>query len=336
MTSDWTTNFQRRLEDVGWRVERSKSNQFKVYDRSDRQILVFSATPSDHRSMTNALSQAKKAGLLLLESEVKLRRERDRLARLAADRESNGHKPERAVPPALFTPPPVPPPAESTAATMSTVADDAASVGVKTHDEKVKMSVKPENLGDVDGVAIVAVAPAKIQTPIMTAPAPLADAEELLLADDRVLYRCLKPTPQGPCHSTFDTANSLRSHITFHSRRVPPTTPAYRAKQERLVRENVKPPAVATSEEREVAASPKTTTSPTSPAATSTEVDRLRRRVDVLAGAVAETLGGLKKIQAEVAELQCEVNELPLADEETLRKAAEFDKVKSTFSSMFS
>ena len=302
MTSDWTKNFRARLEDVGWRVERSGSNQHKVFDAKGKLLLVYSATPSDHRSMLNALSQAKRAGLLILEQDIKLVRERERLARLEASR-ANGHT-ERPVPPAVFTSPPPPPP---------------PVIEV----EEVKMDQAPKSIGYVDGVAIMAVAPAQIKTPVMPKPGPLADAEELLLADQRVIYRCAKPAATGTqpdlagvCHKTFDTVHSLQAHMRYHSRKTPSPAPDRRGDTTK----KEKAALVSTVETR----------------STSTGVARLQERVTAIAEALELISRGLKTVKTELTEVQCELAELRVADDETLRKAAEFDKVRSTFSSMFS
>lgn len=200
----WQSNFKQRCEAVGWTVEQaSGSSHYKVRDAKGKLLLTYSNTPGDRRSMLNVLSQAKRAGLEDLEKLVKLRDERDRLERIEKDREANAARTteleatlERAV---LFQPPP----------------------------SNLDLTKSQVNLGQVDGVAIVAVAPAKVKTPAMATAMPLADGEELLLADDRVVYRCTKPaaTPRRPeltgvCHRTYENVNSLLTHIGYHTRKL--------------------------------------------------------------------------------------------------------------------
>lgn len=209
--NNWQANFKVRCEAVGWTVEKSTSNHYKVKDRHGSILFTFPSTPSDKRALLNVIGDAKRAGLEDLEKKNKLRAERDRLQRIEDDRAANAAALERA--------------------------DQRSGDG----------AANAENLGDVDGVAIVSIAPAKFKTPIMPKSEPLADAEELLLADERIVYRCAKPaaTPRAPelrgsCLRTFDSVGSLKSHISFHTRTKMSVTPRQRAKLEREEAERVK------------------------------------------------------------------------------------------------
>lgn len=314
---DWQRNFQQRCEDVGWRVERSGSDHMKVYDGS-KLLFTYSGTPGDKRTMMNVLSQAKRAGLLELESDRKLERERDRLERIEVDRLKNGHS-ETAFTAALA------------AAVAKTAVTNAVSV------ETAAAVATSEDLGDVDGVAVVAVAPAKIKTPVMSEAAPIAGGQELLLADDRVVYRCVrdaamphKPELTGTCNKTFDRIGGLQTHITFHSRTTLPRTPRQREAIEAAVKTAARKAVTAaraaqTEKIEEVAV----TAATTAPAASRPEI---ASRVTELSLTVDKMLTGMQDVARELVEIRDSLQRLPVADEETLRKAAQFDNLRAMLS----
>jgi hypothetical protein len=298
-TKSWQLNLKMRCEAVGWRVELSTGNShFKVYN-DKRMLFTFASTPSDKRAMLNALSQAKRAGIEALESAKKLRDERDRLARIETDRASNA-----AVAAALIAAAPVefvpPVPVESV--------EPVESVG--------------PNLGYVNGVAIIAVASAKIKTPIMPEPAVMSDAEELLLEDLTVVYRCAKPAAPrypdetGACHRTFPSASSLRTHITFHSRKAPDTSVALRT-----IRDKFEEPPVTDS----------TKTAASRNGSTAGTPSKLLARVTAAIDATKMMTSGIKNIHNELIVIQNELKTLSVADAETLDKAAQFDALRNMF-----
>jgi hypothetical protein len=315
----WQDNFKLRCQAVGWRVETSKSNHNKVFSRSGQLLLTYSGTPSDRRTMLNVLGQAKRAGLEQLEADQRLAAERDRLTRIEVDRTSNGHVESRVTPPVFVAP------VTSDAAPFPATAEPRSELG----------------LGQVDGVAIVAVAPAKTQTPVMAQPAPLANAEELLLADGRVLYRCLKPQPLtgNPCHRTFETVNSVRAHIIHHARTagslrdrdVEPVKPVKTTKVAKPVKP-VKPreKSSVTTTASPVSASGEPPTE--SPASDRASVTQLQRRVTAITEALELISNGVRAVSQEVSEIQCELNELQVTSAETLRKAEQFDNLKAMLS----
>lgn len=280
---DWVQNFRSRLENVGWTVEQTKSNHFKVTDANGKMILNFSGTPGDTRSMMNALSQAKRAGLLQLETQVKLQREKERLERIQADRKAGYVEP----PPQVDFQPPMAP-----------------------------------AFGFVNGVEIAAIAPAMVKSPVMDKPGPLAGAEELLLVNNQVLYRCAKPAAdsrhpdaEGVCHRVFPSAESLRAHIIFHNRKP--------KKEDEPV--NKPTPAAVSSRTRRTA----TPAVESANGASSTAV--LSSKVLDLSSKVSQLAAGLQDVVLELSTIKHDLEHLQVADAETLQKAEAFDTIRSVF-----
>lgn len=278
MATDWQDNFRKRCEAVGWRVERTTSNHFKTYDSEGKLLLTFSGTPGDKRGMMNALSQAKRCGIEMLERNAKLERERDRLQKIEDDRAAADRK-------------------------IDIINDHADA------------SAQP-NLGNVDGVAIVAIAPAMYKSPVMEQAAPLAAGEELLLASGRVVYRCARsastvrrPDLEGICHRTYLTVESLKSHISYHTRQWK-------------------------TREAEVASGAGTTEThePPSPvAAHSAEFDALDHALAQLQNGIKRIADQLPGLIIEVGTLRDAVRRLPVADAETVNKAQQFDALRGMF-----
>lgn len=287
----WQDNFRKRCESVGWSVERTTSNHYKVKDAKGKFIFTFPTTPGDKRSMQNTLSDAKRAGLLDLEARLKLKNERDRLQRIHADREAS----ESVEAATAFE--------RLTAATSATTA--AASVA----------ATADANLGDVDGVKIVAIAPATWKSPVMLKAAVLADAQELLLADDRVVYRCAKdaatlrnPAIEGICHRTYDNIGSLRSHISYHSR-------SYESKE---VTVSVAPVVAV--------AAPTNKTSAVS--SHSLELNVLDHALAQLQNDVQKIANSLPPLIIEIDTLRDAVRKIPIASDDVLMKAQQFDAIR--------
>lgn len=287
---DWQDNFRRRCENVGWTVTRTNSSHFKVHD-GERFLFTYSGTASDRRALLNVLSLAKRAGIEQLETQVKLRNERDRLARIERD---------RASVPVIFKEP-----------------EMAA---------EPKPSDDQPDLGSVDGVAIVAVAQAMFQTPVMPSPGPLSDAQELLLADESVVFRCVKPAAtlpatsgrEGICHRTFKSVNSVQAHIRFHSHKsekeVPPVTPAVKPNKVTVRSKSTK---------SEVAAESTQTTR--------SDVEKLAERVTDTSDRVGKLITGLQDIILEMSSINHDLAKLQVADAETIDKANQFDALRSIF-----
>ena len=277
---DWAKNFKNRLEDVGWKVEMSGTSHYKVYDSEGKLLLTFSGTPGGgNRGMLNALGQAKRAGLLQLETQVKLQREKERLQKLEDDRASN----------------------------------DAKLAGIKAQFDAQPDAPVDHGLGEINGVFIVSVAPAMIQTPIMKEPRPLADGSEVMLADSTVLYRCdkpaataMKPDLEGVCHRVFESATSLRVHISSH--KYTHTTSNFGRKQEDTDTMTKKSP------------------NGVSPAS------QLAARLESALESVSLLAQGLNSVKTELTEIQADLGKIELADPEVLKKAAQFDNLKAMLS----
>lgn len=187
---------------VGWPVVKSGNSHWKVDTRNG--ILTIPSTPSSDTSVKNTLAQAKRFGLDVLEARMGLKQEKQRIARIAFDRQQNDAKID---------------------AINSTNGNGETRVTSEDSDD----ITRDRGHGHVAGVAIVETAPAMVKTNVMSKPAPLRDAEELLLANDTVVYRCLRTDPYGsllapsntggkPCHLTFPSSYSVRQHIGTHSR----------------------------------------------------------------------------------------------------------------------
>lgn len=295
----WQRNFILRCEAVGWSVERGGSDHYKVRDQNGKFLFSFGSTSSDQHALKKTVADAKRAGIEQLETLIKLRNEHDRLTRIETDRQAN----------------------------------DAALTKITTESPTTQSVMSDGTLGDVDGVAIVATAPAKIKTPIMLKAAPLADAQELLLANDRVVFRCLKPaaTPGHPeltgiCHRTFETADSLRSHITFHTRMSlspqPQKDTPKPARESRVPTSNmVKPPVTA--------AKPPVTAASATGAAVTTE--DLALRLETALKTIERVAATVATVKLDLTQIGKDLRQLPQADPVILAKARQFDALRGIF-----
>lgn len=288
--SSWQSNFIQRCEYVGWRVERTKSNHYKVYDGTGKFIFTFPTTPGDKRSMMNSLADAKRCGLEDLENRAKLRDERDRLERLERDRETA----ENEI-------------AASDARAISEIAAAPA-------DASASVASQPD-LGQVNGIAIAAVAPAQFKTSVMAEFRPFPDAEELLLADGSLVYRCVKPAAtmhrpdaRGLCHKTYETVNSLVAHMRYHSR---PKSKLNETGREAAVSATPSQIAESNGHRPEIAT-----------------LDHALAQAQLSVERIADNL---KSLVIEFGSIRDAVRKLPVADAEILDKAAQFDALGAIF-----
>lgn len=293
-TNGWISNFIQRCEHVGWKVERTRSNQYKVYDANDKMILTLPSTPSDRRATSNILAEARRHGLENLESRLKLRDERDRLEKIERDRESA----EAKI-------------AESNVRAVSDVAAESAD---SSSVEPAK-ATQPE-IGSVAGIEIVTIEPVSFKTPVMPYFKELSQAEELLLADGTTVFRCARPaaTPhrpdaQGPCHKTYPTAHSLIAHLRYHTRQV-------------------KDSSVETTKEAAVSAA---STEITRSNGHSTEFAALDHMLAQAQSSVSKISDGFSSLLTELGSIRDAVRNLPVVDQETLSKAAQFDALGAIF-----
>lgn len=304
----WPLKLKERCEAVGWLVTMTKSGHYKVRTKRG-QGFSFPSTPSDRRAERNALAEARRHGLDTLEHQLSLVNERERLQRIKRDRTSVGDALVSAV------------------------------IKTETEDEEMRMARKVVDraLGYVDGVAIVEATQAKITTPLTIkhgkGAVPLADAEELLLEDGNVVYRCAKsaatprtPDAEGLCHRTFSSVESLRAHITFHSRKSLPVTPSERKKREREAATRV---AEAT-KTATTKASKKAADASTGNAGVVAQLIRLAEKFQELSGQFDDVASAVNEASAELNTL---VRQLPdhIADEALLEKARKFDELRKQF-----
>lgn len=315
-----------RCEAVGWVVRMSKSGHYRVWTAGGTGTsFTVPATPGDTRSMKNSLGQARRLGLERLEAEQANGREKQRKARIAKDRGRVG---------------------EALLAAVARRKEDDNDKDKEDGDKVASKEVAAQKgaLGYVDGLAIVERAQAYVRSP---APAmkgqkvQLHDASELLLEDGSVVYRCEKygswkgdiPDDQ-PCHATFDSSESVRIHITFHTRKIMPVGPGVRKKM------NEDPKYAKAVRARQDARRERAPASPQPQPNTSTKdeseegiVARLKRvteRVNSLWDAINELNNTAEEVSAELTTL---AQELPdhLADEDTIDKARRFDSLRKAF-----
>lgn len=281
----------KRCEAVGWTVVLSGGDHWKVDTR--RGIFMIPNTPGDARSMRNSVADAKRFGLDALEAKLVLRTEQDRQERIAADRAANDAKMAK-IRGAYDARNPFTPPKEP---------DDSVDTDA--------------NLGEVDGVRIAAIAPVRYLHPRSHSGtlSTLRNAEELLLVDQRIVYRCANTLPDGkPCHATFDNALSLLGH----SRRHPIE------KENEIVAVKPTPADVAK------AASP----NGQAPLPTATTRELLVTTIEELAGSIfeiggrlIETRNSLIKMADQVKQLKPEIVQVE-PDPEILAKAAKYDALR--------
>ena len=296
----WQAQFIKRLESVGWSVERTQSNHFKVRDAKNKFLFTFPTTPGDVRSMKNTEADAKRHGLPQLEHNAKLLAERERLERIQRDREESD--------------------AAAAVEAEARIDADLAKLG--------KSIEHHPDLGTVDGVAILMSGPALFKTPVMAEARPLRDAEELLLADDRTVWRCLKsaatpyrPHAEGLCHKVYLSVDSLQSHLAYHSR-----TPWKEVKNPDV--------ADATTARKEEDQTVPTTKTPVKTA----ELNGHRPEIEAFDHALSQLQAGVKRIADASASLIIEIGtlrdasrRLPVVDQATIDKAAQFDALGAIF-----
>jgi hypothetical protein len=186
----WAEDLAKRCEDVGWTVTWGPGGHRRIKTHEGKVFSLASST-SDVHGQKNAERACARYGLLMLEERLKLQREKERLERLAADRE-NG-------------------------------------VDWEEEERKIEEQKKSEEsiLGyAVGGVAILERVPARATHP--RSKGKVVDIEhgmELGLADGNVIFECVYPVvlnnTERDCGRQFEAANSLRSHIAWHARKKP-------------------------------------------------------------------------------------------------------------------
>jgi hypothetical protein len=177
-----------RCQAVGWEVKMSGSGHWRVKTHRGRVFSIASSTGDIH-GLKNAERTAVRHGLADLERKLELRQAKERLERLKEDR----------------------------------------AQGVNWEEEEQKINNDSEDaypFGYVNGIGIVEKVPARAGHP--RNPNKTIDIQhgmELLMGDGTVIFECVHPVMLNhvyqDCGRQFETANSLRAHISWHSRTVP-------------------------------------------------------------------------------------------------------------------
>ena len=352
--NDWAKNFQARCQDVGWSVEATSSNHCKVRDARGKLLLTISTTPGDKRAMMNALSQAKRAGLEQLEQQVKLRRERDRLARIEADRQRGGYTPESAAETAFETASETA--SETTAGTATKTATDSPIESTRREESEVKIENHyAEGRDLVRGYKVLIRQKAHLVTKNFKTDEMQShmypDIDELQLENGDVVYQCASRRNAGCCF-TAAVPESVRAHLRSHS-------PATKVNQlvaeleevkrreaeakteleERIKRKSEGSKRAAQTRRERAAApaqanghAPVTDVSSASQVRETPSLDAVRalaERVALVSAEVDGLIGGLRNITLELSSVQHELAKLPVADPETLEKAAALDAIRT-------
>jgi hypothetical protein len=312
-----------RCKAVGWDVQ-YRGGHYRVYTHKGQQLTIPSTPGGGNRSLANAIADAKRSGLEELEAKLTLTAERDRLTRIAEDREQN----EKRLKVMTTTNP-------------FEVPQASSSVSVST-------SEPAEDLGEVNGVKVVAEAPIMIKTPIMKEAKPAHNGRELMLADGQILYRCTllgswreDVDPNEPCNQIFDNSASLFAHMRFHKT-------AEKPRKKKVVDapllDVIPVPETLPSVIDVGAAAP--ALAPASASASATK-ELLLTRIEDLAGTLFELGGklidarngliavadGVRKMQTETVTVEVPV-EVPVPaeiDPELLEKARMFDQMRGFF-----
>lgn len=184
----WPRELAERCEAVDWDVTIAKSGHYRVKTHDGRSF-SFPCTPGDYRAMKNAERYANRYGLDQREEEFKLRNEKERLERIERDRAQG----------------------------VDWDAEERRIEEEQMKDQKVLGYVN--GLGIIDRVTARAVHPRSIGNEAV----PIEHGMELLMEDESVIFQCVYPMTlndiEQDCGRTFETGNSLRSHISWHVRK---------------------------------------------------------------------------------------------------------------------
>lgn len=174
-----------RCRAVDWEVTMGGGGHWRVKTHTG-SVFSIAGSSSDVHGMKNAERRAIRHGLAAREQEYALAKEKKRLERLEEDR--------------------------------------ARGVNWEEEEKKIATQKKAEpRYGYVDGVAVLERVPARAAHP--RSPDKSVDIKhgvELALADDTVIFECVHPVMVNhkyqDCGRQFESANSLRTHISWHAR----------------------------------------------------------------------------------------------------------------------
>ncbi len=174
----WINDLADRFRAIDWTVEWANNGHHKVTTH-DGNVFGMASSPSDTNAERVVIRQANRYGFHKREQMYALKRERDRLARLAEDKAEG--------------------------------IDEGDNV-------KVQRANRTGQLGYIGTVAIEEIAPAMITTPqTPKGGSPMVHGEKVTLTDGTVRYRCTYGTDSGPCYRDFDKVSSVSSHLKVHS-----------------------------------------------------------------------------------------------------------------------
>lgn len=175
----WINDLADRFRAIDWTVEWANNGHHKVTTH-DGNVFGMASSPSDTNAERVVIRQANRYGFHKREQMYALKRERDRLARLA----------------------------------------EGKAEGIDEGDSmKVQRAARVGQLGYIGGTAIKEIAPAMITTPqTPKGGSPMRYGEKVTLDNGVVRYRCTMRTENGaPCYRDFDKASSVSSHLKVHS-----------------------------------------------------------------------------------------------------------------------
>lgn len=322
MTSQqtWQDNFRRRCDFVGWQTELSKgSNHYKVHNAAGKYLFTYAKTTGDRRAMLNTLAEAKRHGLEQLETGEKLRRERDRLARIEKDRETNGYV-------VIIDP-------VNESERIDEGEREVISIG--------KYVIENHHAADRDHVGEVKVVvrqKAHLGTRNMSTGStelhPYPDIDELQLADETVVYQCASRRDSS-CLFTAAKPESIRAHLRSHSPRTEAVKLAAELAEATKKAEATEAELAARIERRSNASRQGAETRRRQSRSTSVEtpsieaVRLLADRVESVISSVETLVGGMNLVVHELGTISHELAKLPVTDQATLDKAAAFDAIRT-------
>ncbi len=332
-SNDWQDNFRRRCDFVGWTTELSKgSNHYKVYDATGKYLFTYAKTSGDRRSMLNTVTEAKRHGIETLETQEKLRQERERLVRIEKDRETNGH----------------------VVADVSSI-NRGSSEGERRMTEAKIENHYAESRDAVLGVSVLirekaSLTSHNIQTKV-TETHVYPDIDALQLENDTVVYQCASRR-DTTCLFTAASPQSVRAHLRAHSPRADAAKLAAElAEAEQRAAEaqaeldarikrksDGSKQAVETRRKRaEAAANGHAPVTAVSTGAVATDADRaaierIRKTADALGRELDELGRGLQHVAKSMAQLSNDVDRIPSVDPTISAKAKAFDELQALLS----
>lgn len=174
----WAADLVKRFKAIDWEVEWSNNGHHRVTTH-DGSVFGMASSPSDANAEKAVIRQANKYGFRKREQMYALKRERDRLARIAEDK----------------------------------------AEGIDERDNmNTQKAERLGQLGYIGETAIAEIGPAMITTPqTPEGGSPMRHGERVVLDNGQVRFRCTMHTESGPCYRDFEKPGSVSSHLKVHS-----------------------------------------------------------------------------------------------------------------------